>query len=959
MKYWPLILALLSVFIIFSPVLNTYFSQDDWVFLSHTYKQPFIKIFDHHLDVFYRPVGQQLFFWIGSGLFGLDAGGFHFLGILVHLLNIILLWKLFRYFPAEQGPASRDKILSNTKLFLLLFYAVNPAHFVALNWLTQVDLEIAVSFALASIYLLRSDLSVRQGQTLLDVAKKTGALLLFLFGILSHEVVVFLPVVWWVWFKQKRMAVLGLISGLSLIGAKFLANPFSSNADYTVSTNISGILSTLKWYGLRALFIPEGVRNFPYWITIGSLITPVLLILIFRQKIIKGMLFYFLGILPVLGFGSHLLAAYAIFGIALMVIELSSSRACREIQRSDLDRPDSVGARFLGFARNDTIYLLMLVLILSSMIFIHFNYSNHWSTTRGIVSQRLTSEYFISGVERRPEILARAENFKENHEIYFSSMMGRQYEVLDRGGRGIIDFLFYRSNDMTTQFLPDAQYFKDNIISGKFPVWNPWIMAGMPYLLDPQNFLWYPPNYLLLLMPLELGFFILLIGHLLFAGLFVRKVSDTLQDTLQKNNWVGWLGAGMFMFSPKLIGHIEEGNWSLVIAASWLPMLYWSLKNKRFNWLAISLSAIIINNLNIGYYSLLFTILFFILIKRSNLAKARLDLKILKTFVAVILLTIPRWLPLVLFGNQTVRANLQEAPLPFWSWIKIMKSLFFPLAGGHPVLQNEEVLYVGIIPVLLITVYLLFKGPALLRQGRALFWFVWLTFISLVALNVKTPIYFLIKLLPGFSLLRITTRPWIFMSLALALAVPMIVKQIREIGEIRGIRVNRKIVNTVIGVLSGLILAEFIWFDWKIFVRREIVLDKVPIGFYQIMASSGKSVRAYCTTGCLDRLTAQKMGIAVLGGNNPVQLTSFVNYLQKVGGYTETGYFPILPPYTVFNQQPQPNAEELAKTATKFIVSPYELKDDNLELVDQEGKFRLYRNDAKMIQFKDHYFELY
>ena len=147
-------------------------------------------------------------------MFGLDAGGFHLLGLSIHLLNIILLWKLLR----------------NKNFILLLFYAVNPAHFVALNWLTQIDIEIAVGFGLASIYLLRPGLA-KQGQ----------AFLLYLFGILSHEVVVFLPVVWWIWFKQKRIAVIGLIAGLSLIGAKFLANPFSSNADYTVSTNILGI----------------------------------------------------------------------------------------------------------------------------------------------------------------------------------------------------------------------------------------------------------------------------------------------------------------------------------------------------------------------------------------------------------------------------------------------------------------------------------------------------------------------------------------------------------------------------------------------------------------------------------------------------------------------------------------------------------------------------------------------
>ena len=166
-------------------------------------------------------------------------------------------------------------------------------------------------------------------------------------------------------------------------------------------------------------------KNFPVWLIIVSLAPALFLLLIFRQRLIRAFGIYLLGILPVLGFGNHLLAAYAIFGIALMAIELSSSRACREIQRSDLDRPDSVGARFLGFARNDTIYLLMLVLILSSMIFIHFNVLNHWSTTRGIISQKLTEEYISSSLERRSEILERANDFKGNPEVYFSSMMGK------------------------------------------------------------------------------------------------------------------------------------------------------------------------------------------------------------------------------------------------------------------------------------------------------------------------------------------------------------------------------------------------------------------------------------------------------------------------------------------------------------------------------------------------------
>ena len=345
--------------------------------------------------------------------------------------------------------------------------------------------------------------------------------------------------------------------------------------------------------------------------------------------------------------------------------------------------------------------------------------------------------------------------------------------------------------------------------------------------------------------------------------------------------------------------------------------------------------------------------------KRSLLAAAR---RLLKIFAAVLFLTIPRWLPLAVFGGQTVRANLAEAPLPVWSWTKIVKSLVFPLVAGHPVLQNEEILYLGIVPIILIFAFLVFKGLSLRRQGQSFsesrFWLIWLGFLSLVVLNQKTPFFYLIKWLPGFSLLRITTRPWIFAPLALALAVPSMIRRIGDIRQIRGIWVSQKIVRPAALVLAILVLVEFIWFDWRIFSRREIVLDPVPKRFYRQMATEGIPVRAYCTTGCLDRLTAQRMEIALLGGNNPIQLLEFVDYLQRAGGYREAGYHPILPPYTVFNQRPQPNAELLGKTATKFVVSPYELTGNNFGLMDQEGNFRLYQNTVK-ISVKDHYFEVH
>lgn len=160
-------------------------------------------------------------------------------------------------------------------------------------------------------------------------------------------------------------------------------------------------------------------------------------------------------------------------------------------------------------------------------------------------------------------------------------------------------------------------------------------------------------------------------------------------------------------------------------------------------------------------------------------------------------------------------------------------------------------------------------------------------------------------------------------------------------------------------MLALLILFENLFFGCKLFERRKIIKDNTPESFYQEIVKKGTPVRVYCTSGCLDRLKAQKMGIALLHGNNPIQLAEFVNYLSKAGGYQENSYYPILPPYTVFNQKPQPNAEILAQTDTKFVVSPYKLTDQNLEQIDSDNGYFLYEDKlVKLNKFKNHYFKL-
>jgi hypothetical protein len=53
----------------------------------------------------------------------------------------------------------------------------------------------------------------------------------------------------------------------------------------------------------------------------------------------------------------------------------------------------------------------------------------------------------------------------------------------------------YFDNDLLAQFGPWRAFFKNQLLSGHFPLWNPYLLGGCPFLADPQNMVFYPLNW--------------------------------------------------------------------------------------------------------------------------------------------------------------------------------------------------------------------------------------------------------------------------------------------------------------------------------------------------------------------------------------------------------------------------------------------------------------------------------
>src|SRR3989304_5480024 len=84
-------------FYLYYPSLSYYFFQDDWFVLNWVRTDDFASLFQFRTDIIYwRPLSMPVFFFLNYKLFGLNPSGYHFIIIIFHLVNSVLVYHLFR-----------------------------------------------------------------------------------------------------------------------------------------------------------------------------------------------------------------------------------------------------------------------------------------------------------------------------------------------------------------------------------------------------------------------------------------------------------------------------------------------------------------------------------------------------------------------------------------------------------------------------------------------------------------------------------------------------------------------------------------------------------------------------------------------------------------------------------------------------------------------------------------------
>jgi uncharacterized membrane protein YczE len=115
------------------------------------------------------------------------------------------------------------------------------------------------------------------------------------------------------------------------------------------------------------------------------------------------------------------------------------------------------------------------------------------------------------------------------------------------------------------QFQPWHQFAKETVLAGHLPLWNPLVGMGAPLLANAQSALLYPPNWLLLAVPVEMGHAWLIVAHWVLAGTGMGRLARR----LGLGAFAQCVAAVAFALSGYLVA--RAGFLSVNAALGWLP----------------------------------------------------------------------------------------------------------------------------------------------------------------------------------------------------------------------------------------------------------------------------------------------------------------------------------------------------------------------------------------------------
>ncbi|MFC1452751.1 hypothetical protein ACFLSJ_05335 [Verrucomicrobiota bacterium] len=274
--------------------------------------------------------------------------------------------------------------------------------------------------------------------------------------------------------------------------------------------------------------------------------------------------------------------------------------------------------------------------------------------------------------------------------------------------------------DVMDQYYPWWEYAHQHLKAGRFPLWNPYSLSGLPYHVNPQNALFYPLNLPLFFMSFCDAMVVLRVLHSIVASLgmyfLLRRLGLKPFASLAGGIMFGY---GSFMsYEVIYVTYINTMVWF-----PWQLLLLHRLVRKPDLSGAVTLAMVTATSFLGGmpqvfffcHLTLLF-FLFFMLLEAVVSGRRERLWRVLVWLLAAVLLTIPLTLVLFLPAARFIGFSPRTEPLRYladimeYSYVRpAFQSLAFPyyhylFGAPYPPVQHiyfVEVPYVGMAAVLL------------------------------------------------------------------------------------------------------------------------------------------------------------------------------------------------------------------------------------------------------------------
>lgn len=298
-------------------ITNNHFIRE-WRYLSAFFNQKYFAISN---ELTYRPVVTFSYF-ADYALWGLRPPGYHLTNILIHTLNVVLVYRMVFHF-----------FHNHTTAFIsCLIFSIHPAITETVNAVSYREDLLSATFLLTAIILfLKSD---RVSSKRYKILWYMLSLLTYFFALLSKEMAITLPLLIlacdFILFKDRTLSIYNIVRRLAACYAGYIAmsifylflrfsvfyNPGESvpYPGNSISVNLIMMIKVLGYY-IKLLFIPvqlnaDYVVPLTYSPAEGAFILSIVLlaaVIILSVKLYRlsrvwifSILWFFITLLPVL-----------------------------------------------------------------------------------------------------------------------------------------------------------------------------------------------------------------------------------------------------------------------------------------------------------------------------------------------------------------------------------------------------------------------------------------------------------------------------------------------------------------------------------------------------------------------------------------------------------------------------------------------------------------------------------